>query len=130
MRAIWCLARCGRMAWVCGVARLMNSAATLCSSISWRAFSPASLGSNLSSSVISLICSPCTPPRAFTWSRYRRTPTSVSPTLAATGPVTAVVWPIRIWACAATPPTANSSAAAARRQAGRTVKERGRKAAA
>ena len=82
------------------------------------------------SSVISLICSPCTPPRAFTWSRYRRTPTSVSPTLAATGPVTAVVWPIRIWACAATPPTANSSAAAARRQAGRTAKERGRKAAA
>ena len=60
-----CLSSRGRMASVCGVPRLRNRAETFLSSISVRAFSAASLGSNLSSREISSIFWPLTPPLAL-----------------------------------------------------------------
>ncbi len=56
----------GAMASVCGVPRVRNNAVTLFSVMSLRAFSAASLGSNLSSSETSVMVWPLTPPRAFT----------------------------------------------------------------
>ena len=61
-----CSASSGRIACVCGVPRLRNSATTFFSVISVLAFAAASLGSNLSSIEISSIVWPFTPPLAFT----------------------------------------------------------------
>ncbi len=85
---------------VCGVPRFRNSATTFRSSISLRAFSAASLGSNLSSSDTSSIFWPCTPPLALMLSMYSLAPSVVSFTPAATAPVKPAVWPIRICAWA------------------------------
>ncbi len=57
------------MASVWGVPRVRNIASTFCSSMSLRALACARAGSNLSSSEMSSIFCPFTPPRAFTASR-------------------------------------------------------------
>ena len=75
------------MPWVWGVPRVMNSASTPLSSMSVRALSCVSLGSNLSSSATSSIFCPFTPPRALTWSRYSDAPSIDSLTVAAADPV-------------------------------------------
>ena len=69
MSASLYLASSGRIASVWGVPRLMNRATTFSCSISLAAFSAARGGLKLSSSVISLIFSPFTPPWALTLSR-------------------------------------------------------------
>ena len=89
----------GMMAWVCGVPRFRNSATTPWS-ISALALSAARAGSNLSSSEISSMRCPLTPPALFTASISRRAPSVVSFTPAATGPVKPAVWPTRIGAWA------------------------------
>ncbi|MNV87255.1 hypothetical protein D3C71_1813670 [compost metagenome] len=79
-----CFSSSGMMASVWGVPRVRNSADTLFSSISLRAFSAAILGSNLSSSEVSSIFWPLTPPLALMDSMYSRAPSVVSFTPAAT----------------------------------------------
>src|SRR6516225_1722449 len=90
----------GRMAWLCGVPRVRNSASTLSLVISSRALAAALAGSNLSSSATILICSPLTPPAALTWSIHSLAPAAVSLTPAATGPLKSAVWPTRMSAWA------------------------------
>jgi hypothetical protein len=56
----------GRIAWLCGVPRVRNSASTFFFVISSRALAAAMAGSNLSSIATITIGSPLTPPFAFT----------------------------------------------------------------
>ena len=88
------------MAWLCGVPRVRNRARTFFSSTSVRAFSAASLGSNLSSSDTSSIFCPWIPPRPLTISMYSLAPSVVSPTPAATVAGEPAVCPITICALA------------------------------
>jgi hypothetical protein len=107
----------GRIASVCGVPRFMNSATTFFSVISLRAFSAASLGSNLSSIEISSTRWPWMPPVSLTWSIQSLAPSVFSFTPEATGPVKPEVWPM--WSCAqaAGAAAAASSPAASAREA-------------
>ena len=115
------LSSTGMMACDWGVPRLKNRA-TAPFSISFWAFSAASLGSNLSSIDTSSIFWPLTPPRSLMASRYTFAPSVPSFTPAATGPVKLAVWPMRI--CAASGPAASARAALSshERAMGRRVK--------
>ncbi|EWS62555.1 hypothetical protein Y695_04217 [Hydrogenophaga sp. T4] len=64
-----CSASSGKRACACGVPRFRNSASTFCLVISSPATSTVRLGSNWSSTEISSIFWPFTPPRALTASR-------------------------------------------------------------
>ena len=88
----------GSSACECGVPRFRNSASTRCLVTSSRATSTVTLGSNLSSTVMSSIFWPFTPPRALMVSKYNFAPSWFSFTPAATEPVKPEGMPMRSWA--------------------------------
>src|SRR5882672_10650364 len=109
--------RTGIAASFVGVPRERNKANTFFSSISFRMTSGVLFGSNPSSMDSSTILRPCTPPLAFTASKYARAPAVSSLTVPATDPVKPAACPMRIlsavtptWARAA---QAHKNAAAA-----------------
>jgi hypothetical protein len=85
----------GSSAWECGVPRFRNSASTRCWVTSSRATSTVTFGSNLSSTVMSSIFWPFTPPRVLMVSKYSLAPSWFSFTPAATEPVKPEGMPMR-----------------------------------
>ena len=77
----------GINAWACGVPRFRNRASTFFWTIRSRATSTVTFGSKRSSTEISSIFWPLTPPLALTASKYSWAPSVFSLTPAATEPV-------------------------------------------
>ena len=111
------------MASVCGVPRVMNSASTLRSVISLRAFSAASLGSKRSSSVTTSMRRPLMPPAALVASKNSFAPSMFSFTPAATGPLTPVVCPISRFCASATPASGAADNSRSRERQRFTIRE-------